>query len=331
MTSTIFMVLALSFSGPAVAGAAPDSGKIALPNEDQTQSISKPVLDKFASAKPWTAERMKKAILADEPEASAAVPLSLAEAQDNVSKDKEKKATKATEPVAPLNNPDQPGLLAATAVPSTAGKLFYYNPYDGRDYVCSGSVINSNHKNLVITAAHCVHGGPGSGFFKEFAFAPAYFNGPNSYYGVWHYEMARTFNSWINSSDWSHDQAFVSFQPRNGQELVNVTGGNGLVTGNSRTQSNTRIWGWPAGAPYTGEVPYYCDGTSEAFAFSSTDSALYCDMTGGASGGPWLKDIINYNLGYVYAVTSRRMPVGRPLLLATPNSSDVLSMFNLMY
>jgi hypothetical protein len=88
ITSTIFMVLTLSFSGPAVAGATPGSGKIELPKEDQTQSISKPVLEKFASAKPWTAERMKKAIPADEPETSAAVPLSLAEAQDNVSKDK---------------------------------------------------------------------------------------------------------------------------------------------------------------------------------------------------------------------------------------------------
>jgi hypothetical protein len=325
------MVLVLSFSGNAVAGATPDSGKIALPDEDQSESISSPVLEKFASAKPWTAERMKKAIPADEPETSAAIPLSLAEAQDSVTKDKGKKATKATEPVAPLTKPDLPTLLAGATVPSTAGKLFYYNPYNGRDYVCSGSVINSRYKNLVITAGHCIHGGAGSGFYREFVFAPAYFNGPNSYYGIWHYETARTFNSWINGSDWSHDQAFLSFQPRNGQELVNVAGGNGLVTGNSRTQSNTRIWGWPAGAPYTGELPYYCEGTTSAYAFSSTDSSLYCDMTGGASGGPWLKDIINYNLGYVYAVTSRRMPVGRPLLLATPNSGDVLSMFNLMY
>ncbi|MET3721461.1 hypothetical protein [Arthrobacter sp. UYEF21] len=54
-------------------------------------------------------------------------------------------------------------------------------------------------------------------------------------------------------------------------------------------------------------------------------------MTGGASGGPWLKDIINQDLGYAFAVTSRRTLFGEPLLLATPNTSDVLSTYNLMY
>lgn len=325
------MVLSLSFSGPAVAGAAADKGKVELPKEDQTQSISQPVLERFTSANPWTAERMKNAIPADEPEAAEDTPLRRADAQVDIRKNEHNKEARATKPVAPQTSPDQLTQYAGAMVPSTAGKLFYYNPYKGNDYSCSASVINSNYKNLVITAAHCVHGGPGLGFFKEFAFAPAYYNGPNSYYGVWHYETARTFNSWINSRDWTHDQAFVSFQPRNGQELVNVTGGNGLVTGNSRTQSNTRIWGWPADPPYTGWLPYYCEGTAQAYAFSSTDSALYCDMTGGASGGPWLKDIISPNLGYVYAVTSRRTYAGRPLLLTTPNTSDVLSMFRLMY
>jgi len=50
----------------------------------------------------------------------------------------------------------------------------------------------------------------------------------------------------INSSDFTHDQAFVTLQQRNGANLIDMVGGNGLVWGNGQNQPNTRIWGWPA-------------------------------------------------------------------------------------
>jgi hypothetical protein len=53
-------------------------------------------------------------------------------------------------------------------------------------------------------------------------------------------------------------------------------------------------------------------------------------MNGGASGGPWLKDRIDQNLGYVFAVTSRRTTSGPQILLSTPNSTDVKTMFDQM-
>jgi hypothetical protein len=55
-----------------------------------------------------------------------------------------------------------------------------------------------------------------------------------------------------------------------------------------------------------------------------------CSMNGGASGGPWLKDRIDANLGYVFAVTSRRTTSGTPTLLSTPNTADVKTMFDQM-
>jgi len=101
-----------------------------------------------------------------------------------------------------------------------------------------------------------------------------------------------------------------------------------MVWGNGQNEPNTQIWGWPAEPPYNGEVPYYCDGTT--YAWGGSDAALTCSMNGGASGGPWLKDRIDANLGYVFAVTSRRTTSGTPTLLSTPNTADVKTMFDQM-
>jgi V8-like Glu-specific endopeptidase len=258
----------------------------------------------------WTAEKMRSAIPADLP----------ADAKPSKQATSDGSSGVASRPVAPLGNK-----VANDVVPSTAGKLFFSD--NGLNYVCSASTINNNYKNLIITAGHCVHSGAGGAWHSNIVFAPAYYNGASGY-GLWNWTGARTFNSWMNSSDFSHDQAFVTFGQRNGANLVDAVGGNGLVWGNSRTQANTRIWGWPAESPFNGEVPYYQDGNT--FAYGSTDAAMSSNMNGGASGGPWLKDRIDANLGYVFAVTSRRTTSGPAYLLSTPNSADVKTMFDLM-
>jgi len=258
----------------------------------------------------WTAEKLRTAIPAD-------LPSSL---QTPTKQGPSDPGGVASHPVAPAGH-----RTVNDVVPSTAGKVFFTD--NGLNYVCSASTINNNYKNLIITAGHCVHSGAGGGWHANIVFAPAYYNGESGY-GLWNWSTARTFNSWINNSDFSHDQAFVTLQQRNGANLVDTVGGNGLVWGNGRDQANTRIWGWPAEPPYNGEVPYYCDGST--YAWGTTDAALTCSMNGGASGGPWLKDRIDANLGYVFAVTSRRTTSGTPTLLATPNSADVKTMFDEM-
>ncbi|MFD7153463.1 trypsin-like serine peptidase [Kribbella sp. NPDC059898] len=258
----------------------------------------------------WTAEKMRNAIPADLPTGTAGTP-----AKQGTS------SGVASRPVAPRAGYK----LANDVVPSTAGKLFFTD--NGLNYVCSASTINNSYKNLIITAGHCVHSGQGGGWHSNIVFAPAYYNGQSGY-GLWNWSQARTFNSWISSSDFTHDQAFVTLQQRNGANLIDAVGGNGLVWGNGQSQAGTRIWGWPAEAPYNGEVPYYCDGTT--YAWGGSDAALTCSMNGGASGGPWLKDRIDANLGYVFAVTSRRTTSGTPTLLSTPNTADVKTMFDQM-
>ncbi|KAA0773844.1 MULTISPECIES: NUDIX domain-containing protein [Bacillus cereus group] len=95
-------------------------------------------------------------------------------------------------------------------------------------------------------------------------------------------------------------------------------------------QPNVRIFGWPAERPYDGQVAYYCDGATKSAGWFSNDATMNCGMNGGASGGPWLRQIIDEDLGYVFAVTSRRSTSGTPALFATPNDKNVQSMFEQM-
>ena len=53
-----------------------------------------------------------------------------------------------------------------------------------------------------------------------------------------------------------------------------------------------------------------------------------CSMTGGASGGPWLRSRIDENLGYVFGVTSRRTTSGEQLLISTPFDAAVNNLFH---
>ncbi|TDW18309.1 trypsin-like serine peptidase [Kribbella kalugense] len=306
MRKTVRLLAAgiLLVSGAAVAPAAAD---VTAP----TTAVQAPALPAKTRAGAldatgyWTVEKLRNAIPADLP---AGTPLKQGPSTSSGI---------ASKPVAPLK-------VANDAVPSTAGKLFFVD--NGLNYVCSASTINNDYKNLIITAGHCVHSGAGGAWHSNIVFAPAYYNGQSGY-GLWNWSQARAFNSWIDSSDFAHDQAFVTLQQRDGANLIDAVGGNGLAWGNSQSQPGTRIWGWPAEPPYNGEVPYYCDGDTYP---SGSDSALPCTMNGGASGGPWLKDRIDANLGYVFAVTSRRTTSGTPTLLSTPNTPDVKTMFDQM-
>jgi V8-like Glu-specific endopeptidase len=271
----------------------------------------------------WTPEKLADAIPVDEVAAPAERDLG----ESAISHADPGTPGTASHPIAPSADSPAAASRAAAPVPSSAGKLFY--TYDSKDYVCSASTVSSANLNLVITAAHCVYH-TGDGWHTNFAFAPAYYNGDMPY-GLWNWERARTFEAWMQNGDYAHDQAFITFAPRNGIELITWVGGNGFQYNYGTAQPSVRVWGWPAEAPYDGEVPYYCDNPSTDRSIFDNDAQVACAMTGGASGGPWFRSLINDNLGYVFAVTSRRTTEGSPrYLISTPNTNDTKVMFDLM-
>lgn len=318
---TSLLVLA-SFISPA-AHASPGSDDHA---SDQPVSTNAPAIHSSRSSNQdidsvgyWTEEKMRSALPAEEiaPELEQS-----GEPQPTERSSETKIGESLTHPAYPKSPPGQQTRNAV--VPTTTGKVFF--SYKGKDYVCSGATINGPTKDVVSTAGHCVHGGKGEGWHTNIAFAPGYYNGV-SHNGLWHWKSAHTLRGWIDSSDFSRDQAFFTVHPRDGRTLVDTVGGNGFYYNYGHDQTGVRIWGWPAEPPYQGHIPYYCDGNTRKRNWLSSDMVMPCDMTGGASGGPWLKSQIDANLGYVFGVTSRRTTSGEKLLISTPFNDAVVNLF----
>jgi V8-like Glu-specific endopeptidase len=131
-----------------------------------------------------------------------------------------------------------------------------------------------------------VHGGgSGRGGFdvNRWVFVPAYHAGQP--YGTWSAFQQWTKNGWINNGDRAWDVAAVVMQDKNGQRIVNAVGGQGIKWGYGYGLFEY-MFGYPADPPFNGSQLYYCYGTTRS---ESGYPTLDCNMTGGASGGPWLE------------------------------------------
>ncbi|KOV61786.1 lipoprotein [Streptomyces sp. NRRL WC-3618] len=222
--------------------------------------------------------------------------------------------------VATSTRPDAAKALAPTGKPGTTpaararsgtaglrinesaavGRVFFTNPSNGGSYACSASALNSDSKQMVVTAGHCVHGGSGGTWMTNWVYVPRYRSGARPF-GTFAAKQMRTFNSWISSSDLKRDVAMVTTWPLNGNKIVNVTGGHGMSWNFSRTQPIT-IFGYP-GNFNNGESQWVCTGTTRAA--SDNGLELQCNFGGGSSGGPWLREFNDSNgLGSVNGVMS---------------------------
>ncbi|MGW1763088.1 trypsin-like serine peptidase [Streptomyces sp. NPDC002073] len=254
-----------------------------------------------ASTAYWTPERMRKAIPLDSVP-SAARPGAASLDAEVVGRPFSVPPLQA----APAKAAGPAAVPYATVNASAAaGKVFFKDPKDGRNYVCSASALNSSSRQLVVTAGHCVHGGRGGKWMTNWVYAPKYSNG-RAPYGVFAAKQFRTFNSWITSSSFARDVAMVTTWPLNGRKLGNVTGSHGISVNYDRTQA-VYVLGYPSNR-YQGEVQMYCNGGTSAER-GSKRLQIRCRFGPGSSGGPWLR---KYNtrtgLGYVNTVMSTWNP-----------------------
>merc|ERR1719273_766620 len=56
------------------------------------------------------------------------------------------------------------------AWPQSTMGLVKFKDRSGRGKICSGTKVSKKH---ILTAGHCCHGGPGSGFYKDWTWHPA--------------------------------------------------------------------------------------------------------------------------------------------------------------
>ena len=175
------------------------------------------------------------------------------------------------------------------------GRVFFSYPGEG-DFSCSGTVVNSPGRSLVISAGHCVH--EGGQFATHWIFVPGYRDGAEPF-GEWPARTLRSTGPWIASENISFDiGAATVARDGEGRGLQNLVGARGIGFDQPRDQTY-ESFGYPAEPPFDGERLLACRSRWQGDD-SSTDPprtmSIDCDMNGGASGGGWVSDGIVLSL-----------------------------------
>ena len=181
----------------------------------------------------------------------------------------------------------------------TNGKVYF--TMGALDYVCSGTVITSQIKRLVVTAGHCVYSST-DGFATNWQFVPAYDDGARPF-GRWTATRLATTPQWKASEDIRYDVGMARMAKLNGKRLERVVGARGV--GFNLDPARYHAYGYPAEDPYDGEKLRMCNsraqGTDESEG-NPEPRRIECDMTGGSSGGGWIvrERLVNSVVSYGY-------------------------------
>ncbi|MBT2423424.1 hypothetical protein J7F01_41335 [Streptomyces sp. ISL-22] len=193
------------------------------------------------------------------------------------------------------------------------GKLIFDTPKGGAN--CSASVIVSNTKNAVWTAAHCLHSGKGGAFYKNFLFLPGY-NGLAPYHW-WEQDRVMVPTNWVNYGDLDSSDmgALIVKKDLALGNLQDLVGGYGYNFSDGPEHTDVHSFGYPADGYNrpdsdfnNGEYMMYCRGnTVDGGPWNLLDERLRmnCDMGHGSSGGPMVTGVAAGNIQIV-GVNSHR-------------------------
>lgn len=179
--------------------------------------------------------------------------------------------------------------LTYTGYPHVAvGKVFFKS--GSSSYVCSGAAIG-NHG--VLTAGHCVQNGDTGTFYTNWIFAPGYKNG-TAPYGQWAANHLWVLSGWAANSNFARDVGGAVLNTLGGKKLAQRVGFLGFAwnQGNSNTASHYHAIGYPAASPFNGLKQQICAASFAANGSGFGSPAPFwigCDLTGGSSGGPWVR------------------------------------------
>jgi V8-like Glu-specific endopeptidase len=180
----------------------------------------------------------------------------------------------------PQSAGDSVGHASATLLPPRyrIGALLHLRT-PGQHF-CTASVVDSPHRDLLITAAHCVHTGPGGGYIGGLAFSPGDPSGQGAA-GLWEVSGELVDPAWATLADPDADVAFVAVRRRHGRTIEDVVGANPLAVG--RGTGSVGLIGYPDGD----DGAHSCSGTASAF--GDRQLQVWCPgFTSGTSGSPWI-------------------------------------------
>jgi V8-like Glu-specific endopeptidase len=150
-------------------------------------------------------------------------------------------------------------------------------------HFCTASTVDSPNHNLIITAAHCLHGGKDSDYFGDLVFVPGYRDG-KAPYGVWKVRTQLVDTRWANGSDEDLDVGFGVVAPLDGKNVGDVVGVNTLGV-DPGYRNLVRVTGYPMQS----DKPVTCvNATTKEDTYQLR---FACNgYAPGTSGSPWLAD-----------------------------------------
>jgi V8-like Glu-specific endopeptidase len=176
---------------------------------------------------------------------------------------------------------DGPAQLPAVLLPAGYRVGALSRASTPEQHYCTASVIDSPHHDLLITAAHCIHGGAGGTFDSDVDFSPGS-GGGRGPAGLWRVRAAVVDPGWSSASDPAVDVALLVLAPRQGRAIEEVVGGNPLATGRTPAQ------GGMVGIPGAAAVPHACSGTARVDPAEGQYHVFCRGFSAGTSGSPWL-------------------------------------------
>jgi V8-like Glu-specific endopeptidase len=168
-----------------------------------------------------------------------------------------------------------------------AGKVFFVR--EGVDRVGSASVVGMSG---LLTAGHMLYNPETERWADEIVFAPAFYNGNADRYGLWVGTACAVPVEWDTGAP-GYDLGWVSLAKggHKNQEIGNITGWLGIVTDLLPQKQRWAHLGYPChpldGHDFDGENMWRCDG--DFLALYERIVFKEGNMTGGSSGGPWLR------------------------------------------
>jgi V8-like Glu-specific endopeptidase len=208
----------------------------------------------------------------------------------------------------------------------TVGKVYFTLP-NGQPSGCSASTVGSGKRRLVMTAGHCVHSGAGGQWFSNWQFVPLYRNGAVPF-GTFVASRLTARSAWINNSSQDEDMGIAIMRNggTRGLKVVDTVGGNGLRWNWGFSVSSMTALGYPSNLG-GGESQQYCQsGTWQA---SAQQIRMWCNMTWGSSGGPWLQEYNDQNgLGFINSVVSHGDNPGNGQFDGPYFDNDIKSLFD---
>lgn len=185
----------------------------------------------------------------------------------------------------------------AGATQTRVGRLYFTQGV--QNFECTASSVDSPRGNVVVTAGHCLtENGRAS---TNAVFVPG-LRGTEEPFGRFAVGKMFTTTQWrtkdqSTAAALNFDVGFAVVSPRAGKSLKDTVGSYGVDFTDSL--SRVTVLGYPGKAlnpdgsvKVDGSTLQYCAGWefTDSGPGSTTDRATLCDLAGGSSGGPWLRD-----------------------------------------